>query len=298
VSSTRISRHMNAPRDVVYRALLDPGAIAKWRVPDGMTSHVHEFEPREGGSIRISLTYDQPTATGKTTAHTDTYHGRFVNLVTNEQVVEVDEFETTDPALRGEMTITITLADADGGTDLLAVHDGLPPGVPAADNEAGWRMSLGKLAALVEAGGRHTNVTHPPRDNDAYRFPVSVKGVVIRDGDVVLLENERGEWELPGGKLELSESPELCVAREFEEELQLAIRPDSLLDSWVYTIVPGIHVLILTYGCSETSEREAVLSHEHKQLGWVPLAEVDSLRMPEGYKASIRCWAARVQVAG
>ena len=50
------------------------------------------------------------------------------------------------------MTITIALADADGGTDVLAVHGGLPRGVPAADNESGWRSSLGKLAALVEAG--------------------------------------------------------------------------------------------------------------------------------------------------
>ena len=117
-----------------------------------MTSHVHAFDPREGGSFRISLTYDAPTGTGKTTAHTDTYHGRFVKLVINEQVVEVVEFETTDPALRGEMTITITLADADGGTDLLAVHDGLPPGLSTVDNEAGWRSSLAKLAAFVEAG--------------------------------------------------------------------------------------------------------------------------------------------------
>ena len=121
-------------------------------VPTGMTSHVHVFEPREGGSFRISLTYDAPTGTGKTSAHTDTYHGCFVKLVTNEQVVEVVEFETTDPALRGEMTITISLADADGGTDILAVHDGLPPGLPPADNEAGWRSSLAKLATLVEAG--------------------------------------------------------------------------------------------------------------------------------------------------
>src|SRR5229473_1433731 len=90
--------------------------------------------------------------TGKTTAHTDTYHGRFVKLVPNEQVAYVVEFETTDPALRGEMTITIALADADGGTDVLAVHDGLPRGVPTADNDAGWRSSLAKLAALVEAG--------------------------------------------------------------------------------------------------------------------------------------------------
>jgi uncharacterized protein YndB with AHSA1/START domain len=150
VSSTRISRHVNAPRAKVYRALLDARAVASWRVPNGMTSHVHAFDPREGGSFRISLTYDAPAATGKTTAHTDTYHGRFVKLMPSEQVVEVVEFETTDPAMQGEMTITISLADADGGTDILAVHDGLPPGLSAADNELGWRMSLAKLAALVE----------------------------------------------------------------------------------------------------------------------------------------------------
>jgi uncharacterized protein YndB with AHSA1/START domain len=152
MASTRISRHINAPREAVYRALLDPHAITRWKVPDGMTCHVHEFDAREGGSIRISLTYDEPTETGKTTAHTDTYHGRFARLVRNEQVVEVDEFETSDPALSGEMTITITLADADGGTDLLAVHDGLPRGVSLADNETGWQMALSRLAAIVEAG--------------------------------------------------------------------------------------------------------------------------------------------------
>src|ERR687896_187930 len=151
MSSTRISRRVNALRAIVYRALLDARAVTTWMVPTGMTSQVHAFDPREGGSFRISLTYDAPSGTGKTTDHTDTYHGRFVKLVRNEQVVEVDEFETTDPALRGEMTITITLADADGGTDLVAVHDGLPRGVSPADNEIGWQMALAKLAALVEA---------------------------------------------------------------------------------------------------------------------------------------------------
>ena len=111
---------------------------------------MHPFKAREGGSFRISLTYDAQTGTGKTSAHTDTYHGRFVKLVPNEQIVEVDEFETEDPALQGEMTITITLADANSGTDLLAVHEGLPRGLSPADNEIGWRMALAKLAALVE----------------------------------------------------------------------------------------------------------------------------------------------------
>src|SRR5687768_5627748 len=152
MSSTRVSRHVNAPRARDYRAFVDANAIATWMVPTGMTSHVHAFEGREGGTFRISLTYDAPSGVGKTTAHTDTFHGRFVKLVPNERVVEVVEFETADPALRGEMTITITLAEADGGTDVLAVHAGREPGVPAADNEAGWRSSLAKLAALVEAG--------------------------------------------------------------------------------------------------------------------------------------------------
>jgi uncharacterized protein YndB with AHSA1/START domain len=151
VTVTRVSWRINAPRAQVYRALLDVDAVARWMVPTGMSSHVHAFEPREGGAFRVSLTYDAPTGTGKTTAQTDTYHGRFVTLVPNEQVVEVVEFETTDPALGGEMTITISLADADGGTEIVAVHDGLPPGLSAADNELGWRSSLAKLAALVAA---------------------------------------------------------------------------------------------------------------------------------------------------
>jgi uncharacterized protein YndB with AHSA1/START domain len=74
-----------------------------------------------------------------------------VRLVPNEQVMKVVEFETDDPALQGEMTITMTLTDADGGTEITAVHDRLPPGLSRADNETGWRLSLAKLAALVEA---------------------------------------------------------------------------------------------------------------------------------------------------
>jgi hypothetical protein len=74
-----------------------------------------------------------------------------VKLVPDTQVVQMTEFETTDPALPGEMTITFTLVAADGGTDIVAVHEDMPPGVPPADTELGWRLSLDKLAALVEA---------------------------------------------------------------------------------------------------------------------------------------------------
>jgi len=140
---------------VVYRALIDARAVASWKVPDGMVCHVHVFDAREGGALRISLTYGSPAAAGKTDARTDTYHGRFLRLVPNELVVEADEFETADPALAGEMTITIRLADdGAGGTELEAFHEGLPPGVAPADNEMGWRQSLARLAALVEDARR------------------------------------------------------------------------------------------------------------------------------------------------
>lgn len=150
MASTRISQVINAPRKRVYDALLDPTAVGRWKVPAGMNCEVHEFDAREGGSIRISLTYEEPGRAGKSHGRTDTYRGRFVTLVPNELVVEADEFETDDPALRGEMMITIWLSDAPAGTELVAVHDGLPEGVSPADNEIGWREALARLAALVE----------------------------------------------------------------------------------------------------------------------------------------------------
>jgi uncharacterized protein YndB with AHSA1/START domain len=116
-----------------------------------MECRIHEFDPREGGAVRVSLTYRDENRAGKTTGRTDTYRGRFVRLVPDELLVEVDEFETADPALRGDMTMTIRLEDAgSGGTNLVAVHEDLPPGVAAADNEVGWQQALARLAALVE----------------------------------------------------------------------------------------------------------------------------------------------------
>jgi uncharacterized protein YndB with AHSA1/START domain len=150
VHATRVSRRIDASPAVIYRALLDADAVAQWRVPNGMTSVVHAFEAREGGSFRVSLTYESPAAAGKSAAHTDTYHGHFRELVPNAKVVEVLEFETDDPDLRGEMTMTTTLTEVDGGTDVEVLHEGIPDVVPAADNELGTRIALDKLAALVE----------------------------------------------------------------------------------------------------------------------------------------------------
>lgn len=146
--STSVSRHIDAPPATVYRALLDPDAIAKWRVPDGMRSQVHQFEAWEGGRFRVSLTYDTPGSAGKSAEHTDTYHGRFLSLVPDQRVVEQFEFETADPALQGTMTMTTTLAASGAGTTVTILHEGIPDVIPAADNETGSRMALDNLARI------------------------------------------------------------------------------------------------------------------------------------------------------
>jgi mutator protein MutT len=137
-------------------------------------------------------------------------------------------------------------------------------------------------------------LTDEPQDNLAYRFPVSVKGVVVRDARVILLRNERNEWELPGGKLAPEESPEQCVAREIREEIGLEVVARALLDTWVYSITPRARVLIVTYGCVEATRHEATLSHEHAQLAWFPVEALAALNMPEGYKRSVDRWVQRI----
>jgi uncharacterized protein YndB with AHSA1/START domain len=154
MSQQQVVHHVRAPRAAVYKALLDPRAVQAWRVPDDMTCLVHEFDPRPGGTFRVSLSYDDPGRAGKSAANTDTYTGHFGELVPDERVVEVIEFQTNDSAVAGPMTVTTTLSDADGGTDITVAFDGLPAGVSEADNEVGTRMSLDKLAALVERARR------------------------------------------------------------------------------------------------------------------------------------------------
>ncbi len=138
-----------APRPAVYRALLDPDAIARWRAPVGMRAQVHTFEGREGGTFRISLIRDQPTQATTIAARTGTYHGRVLRLVPDTQVVEQLVFETDGPA--AAVTVTITLSDAAAGaTTVLVAHDGIPDAIPAAEAEIATRMTLAQLAELVE----------------------------------------------------------------------------------------------------------------------------------------------------
>ncbi|MFF8726866.1 SRPBCC domain-containing protein [Streptomyces sp. NPDC015171] len=149
--TTRVTRRVQAPPQAVYRVLTDPEAVAAWRVPAGMTARVHTFDAREGGSFRISLTYDDPAGAGKSGGRTDTYRGHFARLVPGALVVEVFAFETGDEALRAPMTLTTTLTAAGGGTDVEIRHEGVPDAIEQRDNELGTRMALDNLARLVES---------------------------------------------------------------------------------------------------------------------------------------------------
>ena len=124
-------------------------------------------------------------------------------------------------------------------------------------------------------------------------FPVSIKGVVFIGRRVVLLKNEREEWELPGGRLEAGESPPMCVVREIREELAIDVAVDALLDSWLYEVLPGREVLIVTYGCRYDGDGEVRMSDEHNAVGLFDIAEIGGLPMPEGYRRSIRDWHRR-----
>jgi ADP-ribose pyrophosphatase YjhB (NUDIX family) len=130
-------------------------------------------------------------------------------------------------------------------------------------------------------------------------FPISVKGVVISSSKkVLLLKNERDEWELPGGRIEVSETPEECVAREIHEETRWKVTTGPILDSWMYYIHPAErHVFIVTYGCYPEADVEPVLSHEHKEIGLFTESEVAQLNIPGGYQRSIAAWFADIRRA-
>lgn len=137
-------------------------------------------------------------------------------------------------------------------------------------------------------------------------WPVSVKGVALdSEQRVLLLKNERQEWELPGGRLEIGDpesgqagdsSPEQALEREIREETGWETKTGTLIagGTWIYEPIPSRRVLIVTYGCTVlTPDRAPVLSHEHKQIGLFTADEVPNLSMPRGYKQAISAWYGR-----
>jgi 8-oxo-dGTP pyrophosphatase MutT (NUDIX family) len=113
-----------------------------------------------------------------------------------------------------------------------------------------------------------------------------------------LLRNERDEWELPGGKLEVGESPEHSVCREVAEELGLTITSVDIVDSWVYEITPARHVFIVSYGSRYTGDEDPIHSDEHKELGLFAYQEIAGLHLPDPYKTTINRWRQRISAGG
>ena len=121
-----------------------------------------------------------------------------------------------------------------------------------------------------------------------YQLPVSVKAVIGWRGRLPLLRNERDEWELPGGKLDLGEDPAQCLAREIQEELAWDVMVGDPVHSWVYRVFPHRHVFVLTFLAEYDGDAAPTFSDEHKELVLVTPGEADALNLPSGYRTAIR----------
>lgn len=151
--SSRTSRRIDAAPAAIYRAFTDPSLLARWQAPGDMTATVHAFDLRIGGGYEMSLTYPETerNARGKTTAREDRYTARFVELTPPSRIVETISFMTSDPAFMGEMIMEVTLREEHAGqTDVTIAFTTIPSGIRPEDNDEGTRLSLEKLAALVE----------------------------------------------------------------------------------------------------------------------------------------------------
>jgi uncharacterized protein YndB with AHSA1/START domain len=154
-ASTSVSRLIKAPREKVFQAFMTGEAVAAWLAPETMKGTVHRFEAVEGGEIHMSLKYQNVEETpdgkgGKSSEDSDSFKGKFVEIVPNEKIVWLTEFESDDPAFAGEMRLIWTFVDVEGGTEVTVLCENIPRGIRPEDNEEGSRSSLEKLAAFVE----------------------------------------------------------------------------------------------------------------------------------------------------
>ncbi|RAV13876.1 ATPase [Mycolicibacterium sp. GF69] len=150
------SQIVKAPLSRVFEALVDPAALVEWLPPAGMRGRFDHFDARPGGSYRMVLTYvDPPAGGGKTDADSDVVEGRFVEIVPDERVVQISEFNSGEPSFGGSMTMTWSVTRVDGGTRVDIRADGVPPGISAADHVDGMNSSLMNLAAYL---ARHQTV--------------------------------------------------------------------------------------------------------------------------------------------
>lgn len=141
-STVRLHRVLRAPPERVYRAFLDPDAMAKWLPPNGFTGKVHHIDAKVGGDYKMSFT-------NFTTGHSHSFGGKYLELVPYERIRHTDKFD--DPNLPGEMQTTVSLKQVFCGTELNVVQEGIPEAIPPEACYLGWQESLTLLAQLVEA---------------------------------------------------------------------------------------------------------------------------------------------------
>jgi uncharacterized protein YndB with AHSA1/START domain len=141
-NTIRLHRVVRATPDRIYRAFLDPDAMAKWLPPHGFTGKVHHLDAKVGGTYRMSFT-------NFTSGHSHSFGGEYLELVPNERIRHTDRFD--DPNLPGEMQVTITLTNVAVGTDVSIVQEGVPDVIPPEACYLGWQESLTLLTQLVEA---------------------------------------------------------------------------------------------------------------------------------------------------
>ncbi|TNJ67811.1 ATPase [Paenibacillus hemerocallicola] len=146
------ARVIQASPQTIYKAFVDPSALASWLPPKGMLGHIYEFDARAGGAYRMSLTYvgTDHSVQGKTTENADVVKGRFLEFVPNERIVQLVEFESEDPVFSGEMIMTWTLAAVPEGTAVTIVCENVPAGIRKEDHDVGLRSSLENLALYTE----------------------------------------------------------------------------------------------------------------------------------------------------
>jgi uncharacterized protein YndB with AHSA1/START domain len=146
------SRVIKARPEDLYAAFMDRAALVAWLPPAEMTGVIRDFDARVGGGYRMSLFHppDEHVFHGKTADKEDMVKVRFVELTPPRRIIEAVSFVTNDPALQGEMAMTVTFEDVSGGTEVTLLFENLPQGLRAEDNEAGARLSLEQLSRRFE----------------------------------------------------------------------------------------------------------------------------------------------------
>ena len=141
-NTLRLHRAFKGPAERVYRAFLEPDALAKWLPPYGFTCKIHQMDARVGGTFRLS-------SASFSKGNDDSFHGTYLELVPHERIVYTEEFD--DPNLPGVMTVTVTLRKIFCGTEMHIVQTGIPAAIPVEMCYLGWQESLAQLSRLVDS---------------------------------------------------------------------------------------------------------------------------------------------------